>query len=92
MKQSSSRIWGNGAVELKYGTESDLVGFVKRYVLDIVEAMNLGFILVNDLSIKHVTPDTCVVTDGNRLVGVISVKKGGPPRYSQSTHRAGGAV
>ena len=86
MKQSSSRIWGNGgAVELKYGTESDLVGFVKIFLLDMIEAMNLDFVLVNDLSIKHVAPDICVVTDGNRLVGVVEVKKCGPDILIQPT-------
>ena len=69
-----SRIWAevnSSGVELKYATEADIVGFVKIFLRDIIVAMNLDFTLVNDLSIKHIAPDICVVTDGHRLVGVI---------------------
>ena len=67
----------SSGVELKYATEADIVGFVKIFLRDIIVAMNLDFTLVNDLSIKHIAPNICVVTDGHRLVGVIKVKKRG---------------
>ena len=73
-----SRIWAevnSGGMELKYATEADIVGFVKIFLRDIIVAMELNFTLVNDLSIKNIAPDICVVTDGHRLVGVIEVKK-----------------
>lgn len=37
--------------------------------------MNLSFQLENHLGIKYITPNICVLTYGNRLVGVIEVKK-----------------
>ena len=70
----SSRIWGEGEI-IKYGTEADIVGFVKMFLTDIISAMKLHFALITDLGIMHIAPDICVVTDGNRLVGVVEVKK-----------------
>ena len=77
VKQHPSRIWGEGEGEgeIKYATESDLVSFVRIFLRDIISAMGLGLDLISDLSIKHVAPDICVVANGERLVGVIEVKK-----------------
>eukprot|EP01036_Dinobryon_divergens_P026414 gene26414-35062_t len=77
VKQHPSRIWGEGEDEIKYSTESDLVSFVRIFLRDIISAMCLGLNLFSDLSIKHLAPDICVMTSGERLVGVIEVKKCG---------------
>lgn len=76
--QYPSRIWGSvpsGRDHLYYATESTVVKYVAIFLEDILKAMNLPFQLENHLGIKHITPDICVLTFGNRLVGVIEVKK-----------------
>ena len=81
VKLHTSRIWGGiiaSRVELSYSTEADIVGFVKIFLEDLIVAMGLSFTLVNNMGFNHIAPDICVVTDGQRLVGVIEVKKRGP--------------
>ena len=81
VKLHTSRIWGGmiaSREELSYSTEADIVGFVKIFLEDLIVAMGLSFTLVNNMGFNHIVPDICVVTDGQRLVGVIEVKKRGP--------------
>lgn len=76
--QYSSRIWGeipSGRDHLFYATESTIVKYVGIYLQDILKAMKLSFQLESHLGIKHITPDICVLTFGNRLVGVVEIKK-----------------
>lgn len=76
--QFSNRIWGSirhGHDHLLYATESTLLKYVTIFLEDILRAMKLSFQFENDLGIKHISPDICVLTDGKRLVGVVEVKK-----------------
>lgn len=78
MLQYPSRIWGSISSDgdrLFYATESTVVKYVNIFLEDILKAMNLSFQLENHLGIKYITPNICVLTYGNRLVGVIEVKK-----------------
>jgi len=73
-----SGIWDRitvGRSDLFYATESTLVKYISIFLEDILKAMKLPIHLENHLGIKHITPDICVLTYGNRLVGVVEVKK-----------------
>ena len=64
-----------GLRELHYTTETDVVSFVKTFLRDIANAMGIPLEMASDFGIKHVTPDICVLSLGQRLVGVVEIKK-----------------
>jgi hypothetical protein len=86
--QHNSRIWGEIPPHLDYlpySTKSTIVGFVNIFLKDIIGALHVNLRLENHLGIKSITPDISVVTAGNRLVGVIEVKKPGNDILIQPT-------
>jgi len=80
VKKAPNNIWTKIRPDLSalpYATESDIVRFVIDYLEDILLALNLNFFFSTNLGIKNITPDICILTYGNRLVGVVEVKKPG---------------
>ena len=61
--------------KLVYATEADIVNRVCTFLEDIIQAMKLRYRITNDFGIKGVAPDICIITQANRLIGVIEVKK-----------------
>jgi hypothetical protein len=74
-----------GQEKLVYATETDIVFLLGHYLSDIIRGMNLKFKFLHDLGIKHICPDICILTFGNRLVGVVEVKKPGENILLQPT-------
>jgi hypothetical protein len=62
---------------LDYASEADLVNFVNIFLTNFINAMGLDLKLHSELGIQHITPDIAVITLGNRLVGVVEVKRPG---------------
>jgi hypothetical protein len=60
---------------LDYALEADLVTFVNFFLTNFINAMGLQLKLRSDLGIQHITPDIAVISLGNRLVGVVEVKR-----------------
>lgn len=70
---------------LLYATKSDVVQLVVLHIRSLIKAMNLDVRLHTDLGFNQVRPDIAVVTLGNRLVGVIEVKKDDPHILDEPT-------
>jgi hypothetical protein len=45
------------------------------FLKDIMRAMDLHYNIAVDFGIKGIAPDICVITQANRLIGVVEVKK-----------------
>jgi hypothetical protein len=76
-----SNLWNQHMSEngyLKCITIQDLVCHVQVFLGDILAAMKLKFFFSVDFNIRHVAAELCVITDGHRLLGVVSVKKPQP--------------
>jgi hypothetical protein len=77
----TSSIWEHARRDdniLRYSTESDIAGHVKNFLRNVLNACDMDLELSTNLGIRHITPDICVLTMGNRLVGVVEVKKPTP--------------
>eukprot|EP01038_Epipyxis_sp_PR26KG_P014465 gene14465-19415_t len=70
---------------MSYLTQLKIVGFVRQFLQDLIRAMDIRFQFPTDLGIKHIAPDICVLTLGNRIVGIVEVKKPGPDILLQPT-------
>lgn len=84
----SNRIWGSvplGLEYLPYTTEADICSMVKMFPEDLIHAMGLNFKLVDDFGINYLRPDIAVLTMGNRMVGVVKIKKPGDIILTEET-------
>lgn len=80
-------IWDNANANgiLQFATENDLAIRVLTFLESFIKAMRLELRLHSELGIQHITPDISVITQGDRLVGVVEVKKPGPSILEQPT-------
>lgn len=62
---------------LFYTSEADIVFFVRRFLKDILLALDLRLNFSSEVTIKQIRPDISVISMGMYLVGVIEVKKPG---------------
>jgi hypothetical protein len=62
---------------LYYSSEDDIVFFIRRFLNDILFALNLRLDFNAEVAIKQIRPDLCVLVMGMFLVGVVEVKKPG---------------
>jgi hypothetical protein len=86
--KSSSRLWGSVAPNqnyLSYASEKDIAKVVITLLEDVRNAMGLELKFSEELGIKSIRPDICVLTYGKRLVGVVEIKKQGPDILLQPT-------
>lgn len=60
---------------IEFATESKIVHLVDIFLRDIINAAEFDLSIQSHLGIKQITPDICILTLGNRLVGVVEVKK-----------------
>ena len=72
-------------MNLLYGSESDIVFFVRKFLFDIMEALNLNFSFSAEILISHIRPNIAVLLMGKYLVGVVEVKKPGSNILAQPT-------
>lgn len=74
----SNEIWTSvheGTNSLRYATENDITMLVIRFLECFVRAMKLNLWFGTEIAVKSIKPDICVIADGDRLVGVVEVKK-----------------
>ncbi len=45
------------------------------FIEDIIKAMGLQYDIAIDFGIKGIAPNICIITQGNRLIGVVAAKK-----------------
>jgi hypothetical protein len=67
----------DGGKYLWYSSEDDIVFFIRRFLKDILLALNLRLDFNAEVTIKQIRPDLCVLLMGMYLVGVVEVKKPG---------------
>jgi hypothetical protein len=67
----------DGRKFLLYSSEDDIVYFVRRFLEDILLALDLPLDFNGEVTIKQIRPDLCVLLKGMYLVGVVEVKKPG---------------
>jgi hypothetical protein len=67
----------DGGKFLYYSSEDDIVFFIRRFLKDILLALNLRLDFSAEVTIKQIRPDLCVLLMGMYLVGVVEVKKPG---------------
>jgi hypothetical protein len=67
----------DGGKFLYYSSEDDIVFFIRRFLKDILLALNLRLDFNAEVTIKQIRPDLCVLLMGMYLVGVVEVKKPG---------------
>lgn len=60
-----------------YGSESDIVFFVRQFLTDIIRALGLKLLFRAEITISHIRPDIAVLLMGRYLMGVVEVKKPG---------------
>jgi hypothetical protein len=68
---------GNDLHYLLYCSVADIVYIVKRFLENIMLALNLHLEFNDEVTIKEVRPDLCVLSWGMYIVGVVEVKKPG---------------
>lgn len=68
---------GNGSHYLTYCSEADIVYIVRRFLENIMLALNLRLEFNAEVMIKQVRPNICVLSLGMFIVGVVEVKKPG---------------
>jgi len=68
---------GNDLHYLLYCSVADIVYIVKRFLENIMLALNLHLEFNDEVTIKQVRPDLCVLSWGMYIVGVVEVKKPG---------------
>lgn len=67
----------NGTKFLKYGSEDDVIFFMRTFLSDILLALKIDLSLNAEVTIKQIRPDLCVLHIGWYLVGVVEIKKPG---------------
>jgi len=75
-RKARARLDGHGKF-LYYSSEDDISYFVRGFLEDILLALNLPLDFNNEVTIKQIRPDICVLLMGMYLVGVVEVKKPG---------------
>ena len=55
---------------LQYASESDIVFFERKFLLDIMGALDLNLSFSAEITINHIRPDMAVLLMGKYLVGV----------------------
>lgn len=68
---------GQGKDFLVYSSEFDIVHYVRIYLENILEAMELNLRISAEIAVKQIRPDLCVLLLEHQLVGVVEVKKPG---------------
>eukprot|EP01039_Chlorochromonas_danica_P011404 gene11404-12745_t len=66
-----------GSKFLLYGSENDVVHYVRMFFEDILKPLNIDLVFSAEVTIKQVRPDLCVLLKGMYLVGVVEIKKPG---------------
>ena len=67
----------NGAKGLWYGSDEDILYFVRCFLEDILFALDMRFTFNSVMTIKEIRPDLRVLMIGNYVVGVVAVKTPG---------------
>mmetsp|Transcript_24421 Transcript_24421/g.35886 ORF Transcript_24421/g.35886 Transcript_24421/m.35886 type:complete len:594 (+) Transcript_24421:43-1824(+) len=75
----------NGEPLLCYRNESDIVFYVRVFLLDIIAAMKLNVYVRTRISVTQIRPDICVLSVAKHLIGVVEVKKPGENILLQPT-------
>jgi hypothetical protein len=75
-RKARARLNGHGKF-LYYSSDDDISYFVRGFLEDILLALNLPLEFNNEVTIKQIRPDICVLLMGMYLVGVVEVKKPG---------------
>ena len=75
----------NGITNQPYASESDIVFFVRQFLVDIMVALGLNFSFSSEITMSHIKPDIAVLLMGRYVVGVVEVKKPGNNILAQPT-------